>query len=415
MDHRADSVNKPLEPSSGPIQPPPASCAGWYLRLLAIFSLAVLELLWLAWFLVEPLPNANNTGVPTDVAVRRGWLVLKALPHVVPETSFQESILGNAIGELRHVENLSQRVPILMAALLIAAAAVGLGDLALRFLGLEAGMGLLERVALGYGLGAGLLGTAALSNGRLGWLDPWFVRSGLFIVATAGLLTSRLWRALPRRFDASWSWKALLFCPFVVVMVLASMLPAIDFDVLEYHLQAPKEYFQSGRIGYLPHNVYTNMPFNVEMLHLLAMEVMGDWWWGGLAGQVLVALFGPAAAIMIGGVARRAGSPRAGWIAALVYLSTPWTYRMAAIAYVEGPLCFYHAALIWVAFEGRGAADLALRRVWVLLGLLAGCAMGCKYTGLIARSSRSACSPCWMLRAEDRWLWSGVTFWAGRS
>ena len=52
-------------------------------------------------------------------------------------------------------------------------------------------------------------------------------------------------------------------------MILGSMLPAIDFDVLEYHLQGPKEYFQAGRIAFLPHNVYTNMPFGVEMLHLL--------------------------------------------------------------------------------------------------------------------------------------------------
>ena len=76
-----------------------------------------------------------------------------------------------------------------------------------------------------------------------------------------------------------------MFAPFVVVLLLASMLPSIDFDVLEYHLQGPKEYFQAGKIAFLPHNVYTNMPFNVEMLHLLAMEVMGDWWWGGWPGS----------------------------------------------------------------------------------------------------------------------------------
>ncbi len=132
------------------------------------------------------------------------------------------------------------------------------------------------------------------------------------------------------------------------------MLPSIDFDVLEYHLQGPKEYFHSGRISYLPHNVYTNMPFNVEMLHLLAMEVMGDWWWGGLSGQLLVALFGPAAAVLIAGAAGKLASPRAAWLAALIYLSTPWVYRMAAIAYVEGPLCFYHAALDLGVDRGQG-------------------------------------------------------------
>ena len=81
--------------------------------------------------------------------------------------------------------------------------------------------------------------------------------------------------------------------PFLVIMLLGSMLPAIDFDVLEYHLQGPKEYYQAGRIAFLPHNVYTNMPFGVEMLHLAGMEVMGDWWWGGLVGQFLVAALCP--------------------------------------------------------------------------------------------------------------------------
>ena len=105
---------------------------------------------------------------------------------------------------------------------------------------------------------------------------------------------------------------------------------------------------------------------------------------GGLAGQLLVALFAPAAAVLIGGVAFRGGSARAAFIAALVYLSTPWIYRLAAIAYVEGPLCFYHAALIWTAFGARDQAGSLLHRHWGLLGLLAGCAMGCKYTGLVS-------------------------------
>jgi hypothetical protein len=217
----------------------------------------------------------------------------------------------------------------------------------------------------------------------------------------------------------------MLIAPFVVITLLGSMLPAIDFDVLEYHLQAPKEYFQAGRIGFLPHNVYTNMPFGVEMLHLLGMEVMADWWRGALPGQLLVALFGPAAAILIYSTAARV-SPRAGWLAALIYLSTPWIYRVGVIAYVEGPLCYYHAALVWAWFarpmlmresgsgDGapsyksppRGADEFpvgagSVRRlfaIWMLLGLLAGGAMGCKYTALI-----SAVVPFGLLAVADGW------------
>ena len=131
---------------------------------------------------------------------------------------------------------------------------------------------------------------------------------------------------------------------FVVSWLSGSMLPATDFDVLEYHLQGPRSTSRPGRIAFLPHNVYTNMPFGVEMLHLLGMSVTGDWWWGALAGQLLVALFVPAAAVLIPATAASTVSSRSGWFAALVYLSTPWVYRLGVIAYVEGPLCYYHAA-----------------------------------------------------------------------
>ena len=188
----------------------------------------------------------------------------------------------------------------------------------------------------------------------MGWLDPWLIRAGLGLTATAGFVTARPWHAFRRVREPTFWLPGLVIAPFVVVMILGSMLPAIDFDVLEYHLQGPKEYFQAGQIAFLPHNVYTNMPFGVEMLHLLGMEVMGDWWWGALAGQLLVAFFAPAAAMLIAATAYRAGSARAAWIAAIVYLSTPWIYRLAVIAYVEGPLCFYHAALVWAAVWRNG-------------------------------------------------------------
>jgi len=368
------------------------------LWLLAIAVLAIVELAWLAWFLIVPLPNANNVGVPPERAVRRGWMLLKAIPEVVPDTPIRDLMLGKAAEELSHVENLPQRIPILLAACLIAAAAAGLGDLVLRRLRLEGGLGVLERLALDYGVGAGLLGVVTLIVGRLGWLEPWSCRAGLGFLAAVGFFRGRLGRAVRPKLDSFSYLCGLVIALFVVLMMLASMLPTIDFDVLEYHLQGPKEYFQAGRITFLPYNVYTNMPFDVEMLHLLGMEVLNDWWWGGLVGQLLVAFFGPATAILIAAAAARGGSTRAGWIAAIVYLSTPWIYRLAALAYVEGPLCFYHGAMIWAVLHAWRDARAPRRRPWGLLGLLAGCAMGCKYPALI-----SAVIPFGVLAMVDSW------------
>jgi hypothetical protein len=381
LDHRAHTL-KPADSALAARSARRPTAAGAMYVWLAI--LAVAELAWLAWFLIVPLPNAKNVNTPPARAVRRGLLLLKTFPEVVPGTTFEESFLGNGLKELSHVENLPQRLPILLAAGLVAAAAIGLGDMALRRLKLEFGLGAIERIALDYGLGAGLLGVLTLLLGRLGWLQPWLFRAALLVLAVVGLATSRLWRACALKLNSSSVLLGIVVAPFVLVMILGSMLPTIDFDVLEYHLQGPKEYYQAGRIGFLPHNVYTSMPFGVEMLHLAAMEVMADWWWGGLAGQLLVALFAPAAAVLIAATALRVGSARAAWFAAIVYVSTPWIYRLAVIAYVEGPLCFYHAALIWAAVRGLWDRSISRRSIWLLIGLLAGCAMGCKYPALIS-------------------------------
>ncbi len=348
-----------------------------------VLVLVIAEFAWLAWFLVEPLPNANNTGLPVGERVRRIYFVLKALPEVVPGTPFRQSMLGQGLLELSHVENLPQRTSVVLATALVAAAAIGLGDLAARALKIASRLSLYERLAVNYGLGTALLGVLALIVGRMGWLSPWAFRIGLAAIAAGGLGSSRIWRA-PRPKLGRPGWVALiLVAPFLTTMILGSMLPAIDFDVIEYHLQGPKEYYQAGRIAFLPHNVYTSMPFGVEMLHLIGMEVMADWWWGALAGQLAVALFAPATAVLVAAATARIATPKAAALAALVYLTTPWVYRMAVIAYVEGPLCFYHAALVWGVILGLGPG-VSRSSVWGLLGLLAGAAMGCKYPALIS-------------------------------
>ena len=42
--------------------------------------------------------------------MRRGWLVLKAFPEVVPDTPWRDCILAQGLEELSHVQNLPQRV-----------------------------------------------------------------------------------------------------------------------------------------------------------------------------------------------------------------------------------------------------------------------------------------------------------------
>ncbi|AMV38826.1 ArnT family glycosyltransferase [Planctomyces sp. SH-PL62] len=348
--------------------------SGWPLIILAL-----LELGWLGWFLSEPLPNAPSP----KGAITRGILLLDSFPGLVPGVTFHDSLLGKAVEEMSHLENLPQRLPIVAAAALAVLAAIGIGDWLLRKFRMEATCEVATRLAIDYALGTVVLGLATMIVGRFAVPNTWLVRLALVVVGVAGAYGSKFWRWGRPRFEPGAAIAAAVVSPFVVLMLLGSMLPAIDFDVLSYHLQGPKEYYQAGRIAFLPHNVYTNMPFGVEMLHLLGMEILGDWWWGGLVGQLLVALYAPCAAVLIASTASRLGTWRAGCLAALIYVSTPWIYRLGVIAYVEGPLNCYQAALLWAFVKGRRSPEPSPTRLWAMLGFLAGGAMACKYTAIL--------------------------------
>jgi hypothetical protein len=391
--------------SRGIVVKPGVSPANRYWTFLVL--LAIVELLWLGWVLNIPLPNAK---LPDGSQLNRSFFLWRLLPEAVPGVKWQESYLGLAVKELSHVENLPQRGPIVLAAGFILVSGIALGRLVLRALGLLRLWSSLERLAIGYGLGMTGLGLFALFWGRIGLLTPWTARVGLLIpiAVEIGFLVREAWvhswvttnhSPLAGRDGAmnglgketpepvaplSIVGLGLVVAPFLVLMALGAMLPTIDFDAIEYHLGAPKEYFLDGKISFLPHNVYASMPFSIEMLHLLGMHVLNDWWWGALAGQLLVASFAPLAGLVIWLTARRWGSPRAAWVAAAVYLTSPWILRLAAIPYVEGPLCYYHAALVWAAGVAWTSPAFCRGRAWAVVGLLAGGAMAIKYPALIS-------------------------------
>ena len=285
----------PCEAGDQPAASPADSEAPRARRLRAIYRwlaiLAIAEFAWLAWFLIVPLPNANNTRN----ANRRRRPPRLALAQGVPRSRARYVVSRVVLGQWpRRAEprrKPAQRVPILLAAGLIAAAAIGLGDLVVARLEARAGIwgSQSESRSTMASAPACSASSSPWSWGRLGWLESVAVpMSGSALLAAVG--GSATFPALAAT-DGSeltpvdlrgWALRDRVrsWC----VMILGCDAPFDRLRRLEYHLQGPKEYYQAGRIAFLPHNVYTNMPFGVEMLHLLAMEVMGDWWWGGLGG-----------------------------------------------------------------------------------------------------------------------------------
>ena len=379
---------RPLAHRAGPLKPrrrAPPGCAADPGRLL--------EAAWLGWFLVEPLPNA---GQRRRHGSRRWMLLAKALPQVVPGVRFEQSYLGLAVGNLGHVENLPQR------------AADRPRRRADRGVGAGAGKPRPPRPGLHRLPGPGRAHRRWRSgSGRsgLGVIDP-------------GRGTARPARPLadPGRARAARSWSEGLSrssdAPARRDARPRIVGPSVGPGAARVRARrravragdgaggdAADDRLRRDRVSPArAQGVFPGGPDHVpaaQCLHEHAVR-RGDappaghggarrLVVGALVGQLLVAAFAPVAAALVALTARRWASPRAAWVAAVVYLTTPWVYRLAVLPYVEGPLCFYHAALVWAAARAwSGPAQTSGARLWAVAGLLAGGAMACKYPALIS-------------------------------
>jgi len=407
-------------------------------------------LVWLLLFFIAYLtvPLTNNREIDR-------W-------YIVPEIPFLLLDLVDPLPE----ENphpagwayFPQRIPLIGVAATVLLGAWGLGQLVTRLIRIPLPPFSAERTVFAAGLGISFVTLLTLGGGLLGILSQGLCYAVLILTAIAGIASALLETkqktgslvalklSLPESITFDTLFRVgccLLMCPFVLSMFLGSMLPSTDYDVLEYHFGGPKEYYLQGYIGFLPHNVYTSFPFLTEMVTLLSMTLKGDWFTGAQAGKLVLMSFALFTALGIFTTARHWFSSTAGWIAATVFLTNPWTYRMSIIAYTEGALSFYLLASLlsliltiavlqkWKANADDTTDDSTAKtsrlpgELWsftLLTGLLSGSAMASKYPGVLSvviPLGLTLLGFSWYLLREDKALcWSttlklGVLFAAG--
>ena len=290
------------------------------------------------------------------------------------------------------------RLPVLAVAGGILGGSFVIGWLALVLAGLDRRLTRLEVTVFSLAVGLNGVSTYVLLAGLFGLLHGRSVFLLPMVVISAA--TGWLWFRRPRepsnkdlpppspthddpaedgKISPRWLWCA---APFVAVIILGGMLPPAEFDVREYHLQAPKEFFEAGRIDFLPHNLYGNMALGTEMFSLLGMVLTGDWWLGSLVGKTVIAAFGPLTGLGLLAGGRRFFSPSVGIVAAVLFVSTPWIVQVSTTGFVEGASALYllmtlYAFWLWLKTPHRAPMLLAL------CGYMAGSAVSCKYPGVL--------------------------------
>ncbi|MGQ9763100.1 MAG: hypothetical protein ACUVQH_14435 [Thermogutta sp.] len=334
--------------------------------------------------------------------------------------------------------SICDRLPIFLGALAILIGGIAWGAIILRVARLK--LSLAETFGLGLPIGLNFLSTLVLLTGLLGWLDQRWLFAGLIIVPVL-VGSIRGLRTKLRHFKADNLGKggnfqetpiqpyvaslmpnnglqtlfAVAFIIFAVIIVLGAALPPTDFDVREYHLQCPKEFFWHHRITFLPHNVYGNMPLGTEMHPLLGMILLNDVFTGALAGKVVIATFAVLGGILAGRLIPHEND-RFNWVTPALFISVPWVAAVSIAGLNDVALSVYIFAAFFaiaralfahedwlfsqapkaradsrkskeiheqVAGHFDSAAD-AQAWAWIALGgYLAGAAAACKYTGLV--------------------------------
>ena len=288
---------------------------------------------------------------------------------------------------------IGERLEFLLWAVFVVLTAIGLGGRLLGFFRLPASpagggeISLLERGLTSFGLGLGVFSLVTLLLGLAGLL----VRLIFFFALIAFLLLGlkellALFRGLRNTLTQSrLSLFSLILVAFLalffVLLFLAAFIPPLDYDDLEYHLGAPAQFFKAGRINFLKYNVYSNFPFNAEMLYLLSMTLLDSSTSGAILGKIINVFFALLTALVIYAFGRRFFSSRAGLVGAAVFFISPWTLGLCATrAYVEMGLAFYTILAIYSLFiYGQSRGERGGARWLALSGIFVGIAMGYKY------------------------------------
>ncbi|MFB3894352.1 MAG: ArnT family glycosyltransferase, partial [Phycisphaerae bacterium] len=241
-------------------------------------------------------------------------------------------------------------------------------------------------------VGLAMLWTAVLCVGLFthGLLTAWVwwpvIGAGVVLAACQARRWAHDWRPSPRVGLGVLVWMAAAVAAAIWIAG-ASRPPGFigggeAYDVLEYHLQMPRQYYNAGQIAAVNYNCYSYYPLGVETLFLLAMCLRGGAYEGMYLANYLHGLWGVLAAAAVFWELRPEGRLRA-WMAALLLATAPGVLSVSWVAITElAQLACIAVATLWLRHWIKARSWRAAACVGVVLG--AACATKYLAVGFVA-------------------------------
>ena len=256
---------------------------------------------------------------------------------------------------------------------------------------------LTDEIISSIALGWGALAYSVLALGLLSLLHRWVAYGLLGLVALISIsevrtllltLRSNSARSVRNKFlngsskvtdeSISRAFKVSLFFLLgatLAVSFIGALTPPLNYDTLSYHLGVPRLYIRYHQIMYLPHQVYSNFPFTLEMLYTLSLLLKGD-----ILAKLIHLSFGLLTVGAIYCFSRRYFDQKISLLAAGIFYNIPLVGFLSTTAYIDlGATLFQFLALTGLInwfYSGR-------RDDFIRSALFCGLAIGTKYPAVL--------------------------------
>ena len=235
-----------------------------------------------------------------------------------------------------------------------------------------------EQLAFSFFLGTGVVGLLVLFMGLLGLLRSWPI---LVLLLLALALTARdlpqLWQCIVRATQTAFQAKLVtgVFIGLVVLLVLRTLTPPHVADELIYHLPAPQQFVQAGRVFPSYDNSLGNMPFLVHMIYALFMLAGSD------VGAKLFSLFlAVGTAVLFYAFCSRFITRRVGVIALFAFFAAGMIVELAVTTRIDVSLAGMLFACTYAMINYLSTRS----RAWLWLSaVFAGFSLGIKHTAAL--------------------------------
>ena len=262
---------------------------------------------------------------------------------------------------------------------------LGLGKKVLSLLKLRT-KSLLEEISLSFGLGLGILSILVLVIGFAKGLNRFCLYSVLLMLC---IISNREIKYFFGRLKSSFSERfsklpyISAFNKFLIMLIgltiflafTGALAPPLNYDTLSYHLAFPKLYAKASKIFFIPHNMYSNLPFGIEMLYTLALIIKDE-----VLAKLIHFSIGILCVLTIFVLGRKYFGRKVGLLAAAIFYNMPAVCLSSTYAFNDLGLVLYGLLMLFCILNWSSRNEI----IWLILaGVFCGFGISTKYTGAL--------------------------------